>query len=334
MAEHTGKSVIFENVAKYFGTTAALREVNLDINAGEFFTLLGPSGSGKTTLLKVLAGFEGLSKGRVMLDGKDIGPVSVAKRNIGMVFQNYALFPHMTVAGNVAFPLEMRSQPSNTIKQRVDGALSLVDMNDYGHRFPHQLSGGQQQRVAVARALVFEPDILLMDEPLGALDKNLRQSLQFELKQLHRRLGVTILYVTHDQEEAMHLSDRIVVLNNGRVEQIGTPETLYFNPASEFVARFVGECNFITDETNRIAGGKIYGVRPEFLQFVTEGNDGGIVHHAKVEEIIFIGTGYKIHLTDGAASFLALSSTHPERLGIAIGDRVKIGFDPEHAFVL
>ena len=194
------KNVELSGIVKRFGSFIAINGVDINIPAGEFCTLLGPSGSGKTTLLKIIAGYELPNEGMVKIAGLDVADVSVAKRNIGMVFQNYALFPHMTVAGNIAFPLEMRHRPRTEITERVAATLALVDLANLGERYPRELSGGQQQRVAVARALVFEPDILLMDEPLGALDKNLRQTMQFELKELHRRVGVTIIYVTHDQE--------------------------------------------------------------------------------------------------------------------------------------
>ncbi|MCG8356205.1 MAG: ABC transporter ATP-binding protein [Kiloniellales bacterium] len=330
MAALAGKRVQFEAVAKHFGAVAALDGIGLEIEAGEFCTLLGPSGSGKTTLLKVLAGFEPLTAGRILVDGRDIGRVPVAQRNIGMVFQNYALFPHMTVGQNIAFPLEMRKASRDEIGRRVGEALALVDLQGFEARLPRQLSGGQQQRTALARAIVFQPDILLMDEPLGALDKNLRQAIQVELKQLHRRLGVTIVYVTHDQEEAMHLSDRIVVLNEGAIEQVGTPEQLYFAPANRFVAGFIGECNFFQRED----GGGLHGVRPEFLRVGGEAETCAVKRSATVQEVIFVGTGYKVILTEGETALVALTQDSPLDDGIAIGDSIPIGFRPERAFPL
>ena len=217
-----------------------LRDIDLDIAAGEFLTLLGPSGSGKTTTLMMVAGFTTPSGGDILLDGKAIGGLAPERRNIGVVFQNYALFPHMNVYENVAFPLRMRHQRRPVIEERVKAALQLVQLGNHGERMPRQLSGGQQQRVAFARSLVFDPDLLLMDEPLGALDKNLREQMQFELKRLHSGLGITILYVTHDQEEALTMSDRVALMNKGAIEQLGRADELYEHPANRFVAEFIG----------------------------------------------------------------------------------------------
>jgi spermidine/putrescine ABC transporter ATP-binding subunit len=232
----------------------ALAGVDLAIRPGELLTLLGPSGSGKTTLLKVVAGFEPPDRGRVMLGGRDITALAPAKRNIGMVFQHYALFPHMSVAENIAFPLAMRGLARHGIQQKVASALALVGLSGYGERRPRQLSGGQQQRVALARAIVFDPALLLLDEPFGALDRKLRAQMQAEVKGLQRRLGVTTLFVTHDQEEALVLSDRIAVMNEGRIAQIGTAEDLYRRPASRFVAEFVGEANLFRGRAGVIGG--------------------------------------------------------------------------------
>ena len=233
---------------------AALAGVDLAIQSGEFLTLLGPSGSGKTTLLKVVAGFEPPDKGSVALAGRDITALAPAKRNIGMVFQNYALFPHMSAAANIAFPLAMRGIPRDSIRDKVSSVLALVGLSGYGERLPRQLSGGQQQRVALARAIVFDPTLLLLDEPFGALDRKLRAQMQAEVKSLQRRLGITTLFVTHDQEEALVLSDRIAVMNAGRIAQIGAAEHLYRRPASRFVAEFVGEANLFRGRAGVIAG--------------------------------------------------------------------------------
>ena len=233
------------DAVKRYGDVVALKSVSLAIRPGEFMTLLGPSGSGKTTLLNVIAGFESLDEGELSYGGKSLVRVPPEKRQFGFVFQSYALFPHMTVEENVAYPLRIRGVPKAERIARVAETLELVELTQLGGRLPVQLSGGQQQRVALARALVFRPDVLLMDEPLSALDRQLRHSLQFELKKLHERLTATIVYVTHDQEEALTMSDRIAVMRGGEIEQIADPQTLYRRPASTFVAAFLGENNFI-----------------------------------------------------------------------------------------
>ena len=232
------------DVAKSYGAVQAVERVSLDVRKGEFVSFLGPSGSGKTTTLTMVAGFENPTSGRIFLNGRDLMQLRPWQRNIGMVFQNYALFPHMTVAQNVAFPLKMRGVPKSESARRVGEVLDLVSLGAYASRHPRELSGGQQQRVAVARGLVFRPDVLLLDEPLGALDKNLREQMQIELKRIHREVGTTMIYVTHDQTEAMTMSDRIAVFNHGKLEQIGTPLEVYNRPKTHFVGQFVGESNF------------------------------------------------------------------------------------------
>jgi putative spermidine/putrescine transport system ATP-binding protein len=238
----------FHHVGKQFpGTaTAAVDDLNLHVEAGEFLTLLGPSGSGKTTTLMLLAGFETPSAGTIRLDGTPIQALPPHRRNMGVVFQSYSLFPHMTVEQNVAFPLSVRGLPADRARDKVAAALAKVHLKDFARRKPHQLSGGQQQRVALARALVFEPRVVLMDEPLSALDKKLREEMQLEIRRLHRELGVTMVYVTHDQSEAMTLSDRVAVFNHGRIEQLASPQTLYDAPANPFVASFLGDNNMIS----------------------------------------------------------------------------------------
>ena len=232
-------------VTKSYGDFLAIPELNLQVRSGEFLTLLGPSGSGKTTTLMMIAGFEKPSKGRVTIGGRDCTDVPPYRRDLSMVFQNYALFPHRTVARNVAFPLEMRRKSRSEIDRAVADALAMVRLTGFENRLPTQLSGGQQQRVALARAIGFGPSILLMDEPLGALDKNLREQVQVEIKEIQKRLGVTVIYVTHDQHEALTMSDRIVVMNQGRIEQIASPEAMYHKPSNRFVAGFLGASNFI-----------------------------------------------------------------------------------------
>ncbi len=233
------------SLSKKFGSFAAVDNVDLLINRGEFLTLLGPSGSGKTTLLMMIAGFLDPTAGEIFLDGRAISGQAPEKRNFGMVFQGYALFPHMTVRGNIAYPLEVRRQSRVDIDARVAEMLELVQLQPFADRYPRQLSGGQQQRVALARALSFGPDILLLDEPLGALDKKLRGDVQEQLKDIHRRLGTTFVYVTHDQEEALSMSDRIVIMDHGRIVQVGTPSELYERPKTVFAAAFLGKSNFI-----------------------------------------------------------------------------------------
>ena len=247
--------VKFENVDKsYDGEVLVVKGLNLDIPQGEFLTMLGPSGSGKTTTLMMLAGFETPTSGEIYLEGEPISSIPPYKRGIGMVFQNYALFPHMTVNENLAFPLEVRKLPKAEIDEKVHKALSMVELQDFGTRMPLQLSGGQQQRVALARALVFEPRLVLMDEPLGALDKKLREQMQYEIKHIHENIGITVVYVTHDQSEALTMSNRIAVFNDGKIQQISTPDVLYEKPDNSFVAQFIGENNQIKGKVKSVNG--------------------------------------------------------------------------------
>lgn len=248
--------VKFKHIDKsYDGKELVVKNLNLDIAEGEFLTLLGPSGSGKTTTLMMLAGFETPTNGEVFLDGNPISSIPPYKRGIGMVFQNYALFPHLSVFENLAFPLKVRKQMSDEeISKKVHRTLDMVSLDGFAQRMPGQLSGGQQQRVAVARALVFDPKLVLMDEPLGALDKNLRESMQYELKSIHEKLGVTVVYVTHDQDEALTMSNRIAVFNDGHVQQLSTPDELYERPVNSFVAQFIGENNTFSGVVKSING--------------------------------------------------------------------------------
>ncbi|MER1966847.1 ABC transporter ATP-binding protein [Castellaniella sp. GW247-6E4] len=284
--------VQFKNVSKtYDGDGLAVRNLDLDIRKGEFLTLLGPSGSGKTTTLMMLAGFETPSDGSIWLSGKRIDTLPPHRRGIGVVFQQYALFPHMTVAENIAYPLLCRKMPKHEIREKVRGALELVQLADFANRKPNQLSGGQQQRVALSRALVFEPSIVLMDEPLGALDRKLRETLQIEIRRIHRELKVTIVYVTHDQNEALTMSDRIAVYRNGEISQIDTPDAIYGNPRDAYVATFVGESNLLP--------GMIEGV-----------GDGGALRVA-----LDAGTGAEALAADGAAlekGMRIVASVRPE----------------------
>jgi putative spermidine/putrescine transport system ATP-binding protein len=305
-------------IGKDYGRTVAVDAVDLELRRGEFVSFLGPSGSGKTTTLMMIAGLQTPSRGEMLLQGRDLGPVPPYRRNIGVVFQNYALFPHLSVAANVAFPLQMRRVGRTEMARRVGETLALVGLPDHGARLPAQLSGGQQQRVALARALVYQPPLLLMDEPLGALDKKLREQLQLEISRLHRELGITVLYVTHDQEEALVMSDRIAVFNDGRIEQIGRPQVLYEHPASRFVAGFVGESSFIVGRVTSVAANRVaietahgmlcghpatslapgdaavLAVRPERVGISEEaaGGDRNVVH-ARLVEVIYLGQSRK-----------------------------------------
>ena len=249
--------VKFDKVDKsYDGKVLVVKDLQLDIEEGEFVTMLGPSGSGKTTCLMMLAGFETPTHGEIYLNGKAISSIPPHKRGIGMVFQNYALFPHMTVYENLAFPLRVRKIPKDEADKKIDKALSMVSLQGFADRMPGQLSGGQQQRVAVARSLVFDPQLVLMDEPLGALDKNLRESMQYEIKHIHESIGVTVVYVTHDQTEALTMSNRIAVFNDGKVQQLSSPDELYERPVNSFVAEFIGENNTFGGEIIDLSGDK------------------------------------------------------------------------------
>jgi putative spermidine/putrescine transport system ATP-binding protein len=340
------------NLSKNYGLIVAVDHVSVSLAAGEFLSLLGPSGSGKTSTLSMIAGLVEPSSGEILLKSKPLNPLPPYRRNIGMVFQNYALFPHMTVAKNIAFPLEMRRMPTSEINARVARVLSLVGLENYGPRLPSQLSGGQQQRIALARAIVFEPPLLLMDEPLGALDKKLREQMQLEIKQLHRKLGMSIVYVTHDQEEALTMSDRIAVFNNGSIEQIGAPSELYEEPATRFVANFIGETNLFPGTVTNVAEGccliaagrlrlrarhrsrikqgqtVLVAVRPE--RTVLSGpnslaeNMENVVT-GDVSELIYLGKSRKYVIRAGAAQITALQQiTSSGDATFNIGDAVAV----------
>ncbi len=273
MADTVDTLVKFSEVQKsYDGETLVIKNLDLDVMRGEFLTMLGPSGSGKTTCLMMLAGFEPATHGEIYLDGKPINDVPPHKRGIGMVFQNYALFPHMTVAENLSFPLQVRNLNSDEVTERVKKVLGMVQLEGFGGRRPNQLSGGQQQRVAVARALVFDPLLVLMDEPLGALDRQLREQMQYEIKHIHENLGVTVVYVTHDQGEALTMSNRIAVFNEGVVQQLASPDDLYERPDNSFVAQFVGENNRFSGKVSSLNGNSC----------IVELDVGGEVHALKV----------------------------------------------------
>ena len=271
-------AIDLRGVTKRYGAERVVDDVSLAIRPGEFFSLLGPSGSGKTTTLMMIAGFAGVDEGAIAVDGADISGMQPQHRGFGMVFQNYAIFPHLNVFENVAFPLRARRQPEAAVRERVTWALDLVQLGAFADRFARQLSGGQQQRVAIARAIVFEPRIVLMDEPLGALDKNLRYDMQVEIKEIQRRLGMTVVYVTHDQEEAMNMSDRIAIMNRGRIEQVGMPSEVYERPSNAFVGRFLGEAN--------ILDGTIDGLEGDCATLRV----GGLVLLARVRDAVTVGS--------------------------------------------
>ena len=315
MAENSDALVRFEAVQKsYDGETLVVKNLNLDVARGEFLTMLGPSGSGKTTCLMMLAGFEPATHGEIYLDDQPINNVPPHKRGIGMVFQNYALFPHMTVAENLAFPLQVRKMDKSEVETRVNKALDMVQLGGFGGRRPAQLSGGQQQRVAVARALVFDPVLVLMDEPLGALDKQLREQMQYEIKHIHESLGVTVVYVTHDQSEALTMSNRVAVFEDGVIQQLAPPDDLYERPDNAFVAQFIGENNTLMGTVRAIedgtcvvdvdGGGEVrakrvnveaagnrttLSLRPERVEVDPPEGKYPNVFEAQVEELIYLG---------------------------------------------
>jgi putative spermidine/putrescine transport system ATP-binding protein len=348
--------VRFVNVEKsYDGENLVIRNLNLDVIKGEFLTLLGPSGSGKTTCLMMLAGFEPATGGEIYLDGKPINAVPPHKRGIGLVFQNYALFPHMTVAENLAFPLEVRGVPKALIETKTRDALAMVRLGGYERRRPGQLSGGQQQRVAVARALVFDPLLILMDEPLGALDKQLREQMQYEIKNIHKSVGITVVYVTHDQGEALTMSDRIAVFHNGDIKQLATPTDLYERPDNAFVASFIGENNaLLGDIRENDRGTCVIDVRGAGLVRATAVNVGGPGSPAilslrpervivgaeaaclpnsvrgRVQEITYLGdhTRVRMHVM-GSDNFIVKIPNSTRRSSLQAGDTVPLGWQLE-----
>ena len=353
--------VRFVGIGKtYDGLTRVVEGLDLDVERGEFLTLLGPSGSGKTTTLMMLAGFETPTEGEILLEGKPLSRIPPYRRAIGMVFQNYALFPHMSVAENIAFSLSVRGVPADEIARRVEHALDMVQLAGFGARRPAQLSGGQQQRVAVARALVFEPKLVLMDEPLGALDKQLREQMQLEVRRLHQRLGVTMVYVTHDQHEALTMSDRIAVLHRGRVQQLDRPERIYETPVNAFVARFIGENTRLdgriegvdgTRCTVRIAGHSLVdgslaaalgpgapvtlSLRPERVQIARaaptiEGGDRCRLT-GRLREVIYLGDHVRARVViPGNDDFTVKRPIDEAHRLPAIGAAVELAWAPEH----
>jgi putative spermidine/putrescine transport system ATP-binding protein len=334
----SGASAIrFVDVSKRFGDVVAVNNVSLDVAPGEFFSMLGPSGSGKTTMLRMVAGFELPTSGRIELDGHDVTNLPPFQRDVNTVFQDYALFPHMTVAKNVAYGLVVKKTPKTEIASRVAEALEAVRLPEYGNRKPHQLSGGQRQRVALARALVNRPRVLLLDEPLGALDQKLREEMQIELKQLQRDVGITFVFVTHDQQEALTMSDRIAVFNLGRIEQVGTPTDIYERPATEFVAGFVGTSNvFDPAQSHALLGlsGRFM-VRPERVRLV--GSNGAATGECNlagtVRAVQFLGadTRLRVVLDAGGELVVTQPNTGAQDAHALQGARVNVAFHRDHA---
>ncbi len=344
--------VEFEGVSKsYDGRSRVVRDLDLVVHEGEFLTLLGPSGSGKTTCLMMLAGFQIPTSGAIRIGGRSVHDLPPRKRDIGVVFQNYALFPHMTVGENLSFPLEVRGMDPQQLRERVRGALELVRLEGLDGRRPSELSGGQQQRVAIARALVFEPALVLMDEPLGALDRRLREEMQYEVRSIQRRLGVTVVYVTHDQQEAMAMSDRVAVFQRGRIEQLAPPEALYEEPEREFVARFIGENNLLRGKVVGVegdfcrveTGGQIVtafrvapcrfgdsvsvAIRPERVAVAPEPGLYGNEFEARIDDIVFLGDHLRLRMTVcDSSDFIAKIPNIVGHGAVLEGDRVRVGW--------
>ena len=347
--------VSFRKVSKNYDRQSWIVDnLNLDVYEGEFLTLLGPSGSGKTTCLMMLAGFEEVTSGEILIRGTRVNDIPSHKRGIGLVFQNYALFPHMTVAGNLAFPLQVRGMDKAEIRERVDEALDMVHLSGLDGRFPAQLSGGQQQRVALARALIFHPALVLMDEPLGALDKQLRERMQYEIKRLHEKLGLTVIYVTHDQGEALTLSSRVAVFNEGRIQQIDAPDSIYEYPANAFTAGFIGENNLLearvlhvyeetcaveTDGGSRLQGTPIgladgvervlLAVRPERI-LISPGSDCGNILEGCISELVYLGDNMRAVVELGGKEELVIKYPNDRgKWNVEIGQQIKVGWYPE-----
>ena len=359
----SGAAVVLEKVRKSFGSVTAVADVSFAIEPGEFITLLGPSGSGKTTTLMMIAGFDYPTEGEIYIDGTPIVGVPPYRRGIGMVFQNYALFPHLTVAENVGFALKQRVVGKSEIVRRVAATLDIVRLRGYEARYPRQLSGGQQQRVALARAIIFHPRVLLMDEPLSALDKQLREELQLEMKRLHQQLGITFIYVTHDQREALIMSDRIAVMNQGRIEQAGSPSDLYDRPATRFVAGFIGESNFLEGEVEvvqdrdvaaRVAGATVVAIsrqptavgarvvlaiRPEKIGFRDLSASAPQTRlntiKAVVREVAFVGEMHRYILEIAPGVTLVAKQQHRYQMKArAPGERVMVEWHVEDSLVV
>jgi putative spermidine/putrescine transport system ATP-binding protein len=353
-----GVAVQLQRINRYFGPVAAVRDLSLSIDRGEFVTLLGPSGSGKTTTLMIIAGFEQADSGEVLVGNESILRLPPFRRNIGVVFQNYALFPHLTVAENIGFPLRQRGEKRNAVERRVDEMLEMMQLPGLGGRYPRQLSGGQQQRVAIARAIVFAPRLLLMDEPLSALDKKLREELQLEMKRLHARLGITFIHVTHDQREALVMSDRIGVMHEGQLQQFASPDEIYDRPANRFVASFVGEGNFLEGKietdgigvalrrgpallrapARQLVGPSALMVRPEKLSLHPAGQDVSSQCNrlaGRVTELAFVGEMHRYVIETECGQALIAKQAHRDDVQVRIpGEAVTISWAIEDTLVV
>ncbi len=357
---NTESKLKIRDLRKTYGPVVALAGANIDLHEGEFLTLLGPSGSGKTTMLMIIAGLTQPDSGDVWIDGKLATYAPSFKRDIGMVFQNYALFPHLSVYENIAFPLRMRKASDDVIAKEVSRVLEIIRLPDVGDRLPRQLSGGQQQRIALARCIVYRPSIILMDEPLGALDKKLRDQLQLEIKQLHTELGITVLYVTHDQEEALVMSDRICLMNEGEINQLGTPDELYFYPESVFAADFLGESNLLDVRVVGVSNDVIHlkgpgdtalravprgtvregddikiMVRPETIRLLGDGEQMANVVTATLRDVILVGQVTKFYAeTPDGTQFSATRLTHVGSPTAEPGSEVRFGWAEESTVLL
>ena len=339
MSTQPPADVRLEGVRKSYGDVVAVDGIELDVPQGEFFTMLGPSGSGKTTMLRLIAGFESPDEGRVLLKGADVTAQPPYERDVNTVFQDYALFPHMTVGENVAYGLKIKRIRKGERAKRTAEVLELVRLGGLMRRKPSQLSGGQRQRVALARAIVNHPQVLLLDEPLGALDLKLRQEMQVELKRIQQEVGITFVYVTHDQEEALTMSDRLAVFNSGRIEQVGSPAEVYEHPRSEFVAGFVGVSNVLERPLDGRASR--FTVRPEKIRILAESDaaePGAHVESGQIRDVVYIGmvTRYAVELDDGGTLMVIrqnLETTSSEALE-ARGQRVRLAWRPEHTYAI
>ncbi|GAB3866352.1 ABC transporter ATP-binding protein [Nocardioides maradonensis] len=333
-AEAIPPAISIRGVRKAFGDVVAVEEIDLEIADGEFFAMLGPSGSGKTTVLRMIAGFEQPTSGQILLNGHDVTGVPPHKRDVTTVFQDYALFPHMSILKNVEYSLRVRRVGAAERRKRATEALELVRLGHVANRRPHQLSGGQRQRIALARALVSRPQVLLLDEPLGALDLKLREQMQVELKAIQREVGITFVFVTHDQEEALTLCDRLAVFSEGRIEQVGDARAVYENPVNRFVADFVGTSNVLADgvATDLVGREGAFAIRPERIAVLPSGADAGVrrSHDGTVSEVVYAGPISRL-LVDVAGTTLTVTSlnTDPATSALARGDRVRVAWNDD-----